>query len=228
MDSPSSGSTAPPHGSDSVRRKPPPHRGLAVYADDRPDRCAPLIAETVVHSIGSLDEGGLGWLRRRRSEGVGAPRAVGRRAAPDFHASHRAGREGEPQPLSRPALLCDRRAGRSRSASLASPENRFVGKNGTVIGSAKERVVLPLSKERAYAACMRSAGRDHGAAPLPDDEKSRIIVTIMTPWRVGGVFRIYLRTTSKDETEVTIRGVGFVKRDVERVAAELRSLGSGA
>jgi hypothetical protein len=49
----------------------------------------------------------------------------------------------------------------------------------------------------------------------------------MTPWRVGGVFRISLRATNRDETEVTISGVGFVKRDVERVVAELRRVGPG-
>lgn len=75
---------------------------------------------------------------------------------------------------------------------------------------------------------MQAVGRDPGAAPRSNSDESRIWVTIMTPWRVGGVFRIDLRSRNDGETEVKIRGFGFVRRDIKRIVAELRADPSAA
>jgi hypothetical protein len=46
-------------------------------------------------------------------------------------------------------------------------------------------------------------------------------VAIVTPWRVGGLVRLRLRSLSAQETEVEVSGLGLVRRDVERMAAAL-------
>jgi hypothetical protein len=87
----------------------------------------------------------------------------------------------------------------------------------------KETFVLDLPKEDAYERCLRAASSDIGAATIPNEDHSRIGLTIMTPWRIGGMFRTYLRPVDDGHTEVTVRGVGLVKKDVDRVAHQIQS-----